>query len=96
MKIRARGVLVFVITATTIEGTTAGSDLLAQEPAQPQVAVTPATPAAPVTVGDLVAPIALYPDQLLGQVLTISTTPQEVLDLAMTRSIDSSRRAPTR
>jgi len=47
----------------------------------PQVAVTAATPTAPVTVGDLVAPIALYPDQLLGQVLTISATPQEVLDL---------------
>ena len=47
----------------------------------PQVAVTAATPTAPVTIGDLVAPIALYPDQLLGQVLTISATPQEVLDL---------------
>ena len=40
-----------------------------------------ATPTTPVTIGDLVAPIALYPDQLLGQVLTISSTPQEVLDL---------------
>ena len=48
---------------------------------QPQVAVAAATPPAPVTLADLVAPIALYPDQLLGQVLTISSTPQEVLDL---------------
>jgi hypothetical protein len=32
-------------------------------------------------VDDLVAPIALYPDQLLAQVLTISANPQEVLDL---------------
>ena len=55
--------------------------LMRQDPASPQVAVTPATPSAPVTTADLVAPIALYPDQLLGQVLTISTTPQEVLDL---------------
>ena len=55
--------------------------LAAQDPAAPQVAVTGAAPAAPVTIGDLVAPIALYPDQLLGQVLTVSATPQEVLDL---------------
>ena len=38
-------------------------------------------PAASLTVADLVAPVALYPDQLLGQVLTVSSTPQEVLDL---------------
>lgn len=35
---------------------------------------------APMSVDDLVAPIALYPDQLLAQVLTASTNPQEVLD----------------
>jgi hypothetical protein len=34
-----------------------------------------------LSVDDLVAPIALYPDQLLGQVLTASTNPQEVLDV---------------
>jgi Protein of unknown function (DUF3300) len=42
------------------------------EPAQPQTAS--------MSIDDLVAPIALYPDQLLAQVLTASTTPQEVLD----------------
>jgi hypothetical protein len=36
--------------------------------------------AAPLSIDDLVAPIALYPDQLLAQVLTASTNPQEVLD----------------
>ena len=36
--------------------------------------------AAALSIDDLVAPIALYPDQLLAQVLTASTTPQEVLD----------------
>jgi hypothetical protein len=35
---------------------------------------------APLSVDDLVAPIALYPDQLLGQVLTASMNPQEFLD----------------
>lgn len=34
-----------------------------------------------LSVDDLVAPIALYPDQLLAQVLAISINPQEVLDL---------------
>ncbi len=38
------------------------------------------TQAAPTSLDDLVAPIALYPDQLLAQVLTASTNPQEVLD----------------
>jgi hypothetical protein len=35
---------------------------------------------AQLTVDDLVAPIALYPDQLLAQLLTASMDPQEVLD----------------
>jgi Protein of unknown function (DUF3300) len=35
---------------------------------------------ASLSLDDLVAPIALYPDQLLAQVLIASTTPQEVLD----------------
>jgi hypothetical protein len=43
-------------------------------------APAPATSAAPINVDDLVAPIALYPDGLLGQVLVASTNPQEVLD----------------
>lgn len=34
-----------------------------------------------LTIEDLVAPIALYPDQLLAQVLAVSVNPQEVLDL---------------
>jgi hypothetical protein len=38
-------------------------------------------PAEQLSVDDLVAPIALYPDQLLAQVLTTAANPQEVLDL---------------
>ena len=38
-------------------------------------------PAQQMSVDDLVAPIALYPDQLLAQVLTTAVNPQEVLDL---------------
>jgi hypothetical protein len=38
-------------------------------------------PAQQMSVDDLVAPIALYPDQLLAQVLTTAVNPQEILDL---------------
>jgi Protein of unknown function (DUF3300) len=38
-------------------------------------------PQTQMSVDDLVAPVALYPDQLLGQLLVASTVPQEVLDL---------------
>jgi hypothetical protein len=48
-----------------------------QEPAPSAPA---AVPAQPMNVDDLVAPIALYPDQLLAQVLTASMNTQEVLD----------------
>jgi Protein of unknown function (DUF3300) len=42
----------------------------------------PQSPPGPqMSVDDLVAPIALYPDQLLAQVLTTAINPQEVLDL---------------
>nr|MBP8098119.1 DUF3300 domain-containing protein [Arenimonas sp.] len=47
--------------------------------AAPPVATVPQawTPAA---LDELLAPIALYPDPLIGQILAVSTTPQEVLD----------------
>ncbi len=35
---------------------------------------------APEALEDLLAPVALYPDVVLGHVLTASTNPQEVLD----------------
>lgn len=40
----------------------------------------PAAQGPQLSVDDLVAPIALYPDQLLAQVLSASMNPQEVLD----------------
>ena len=42
---------------------------------------SPSPPAQQMSVDDLVAPIALYPDQLLAQVLTTAVNPQEILDL---------------
>jgi hypothetical protein len=57
------------------------------EPAPPQSqAAAPAqgapesSPPQPISIDDLVAPIALYPDQLLAQIFTASTNAQEVLD----------------
>lgn len=49
--------------------------LVAQEPAAP-----PATLLSADQLDDLVAPIALYPDALLGQVLAASTYPIEVVE----------------
>ena len=45
-------------------------------------AATPAMPGSwtPEALEELLAPIALYPDVVLGHVLTASTNPQEVLD----------------
>jgi hypothetical protein len=48
--------------------------------ATPTKSAPPAPPSQQMSVDDLVAPIALYPDQLLAQILTASTNAQEVLD----------------
>ena len=64
----------------------------AQAPTAPATTATPAAAPAPVTAADitrswtpealeeLLAPVALYPDPVLSQVLIASTNPQEVLD----------------
>ena len=52
----------------------------AAAPAPAPTDTSAAQPAVQMSVDDLVAPIALYPDQLLAQVLTASTNAQEVLD----------------
>ena len=50
--------------------------------AAPAAQTTPAGPAtSQMSLDDLVAPIALYPDQLLGQLLVAAVNSQEVLDL---------------
>lgn len=55
----------------------------AQEPAPSQAAATGEAPAAlpPEQLDALVAPIALYPDPLLAQVLVASTYPLEIIQL---------------
>ncbi len=61
-----------------------GSLLLAQQPpAPPPPGADPGQPApllSPNQLQDLVAPIALYPDPILSQVLVASTYPLEVME----------------
>ncbi len=54
--------------------------LVAQQPAPPAVLSAPAQPLSPDQLDTLVAPIALYPDPLLSQVLVASTYPLEVVE----------------
>ena len=59
-----------------------GSAVQAQEPVAPppSQAQAQAQPLAPQQMDNLVAPIALYPDPLLGQVLAASTYPVELVE----------------
>jgi hypothetical protein len=51
-----------------------------QDPAADQAAQPPAAPLNPQQLQDLVAPIALYPDTLLSQILAATTYPIEVVE----------------
>jgi hypothetical protein len=53
---------------------------LAQTPVAPTPNPAPAQPLPPQQLDNLVAPIALYPDPLLGQVLAASTYPLELVE----------------
>ena len=58
---------------------TGTTEPVSEPPATPAAAVTEAS-WTPDALEKLVAPIALYPDQLVGQILTASVNSQEVLD----------------
>ena len=68
--------------ATEPAGTAAQTGATEPASAAPAVPASPVTQAswAPDTLEKLVAPIALYPDQLVGQILAASVNSQEVLD----------------
>ena len=57
-----------------------GAVALAQGPVAPPPAQAQSQAMAPQQLDDLVAPIALYPDPLLGQVLAASTYPVELVE----------------
>ena len=66
---------------STVSGCKSAEAPSPQNQASAPVQGAPATPPAqPISVDDLVAPIALYPDQLLAQILTAAMNAQEVLD----------------
>src|SRR5579871_1780893 len=52
----------------------------AQEPPLPATSAAGAQPTSPQQLDDLVAPIALYPDPLVGEVLAASTYPIEIAE----------------
>src|SRR5581483_223134 len=58
----------------------AGSVLLAQAPPDPEPQAPPAQLMPPEQLDNLVAPIALYPDSLLSQVMVAATYPLEVAE----------------
>ena len=71
-------------SAALIALLTAGVMTWAQEPTQPPpaqpVPEAPAQLLTPAQLDDLVAPIALYPDSLLSQILVAATYPLEVVE----------------
>src|ERR1700693_3521474 len=77
--LRRFGTLAFAaVLAFALTGT--GDLLKAQTPPPPSSQVPPAPLLSPDQLDDLVAPIALYPDPLLSQVLVASTYPLEVVE----------------
>ena len=60
----------------------AGTLLVAQQPAPPAQAPPNAPLLSPDQLNNLVAPVALYPDSLLSQVLVAATYPLEVVEAA--------------
>ncbi len=70
------------VAATDAAVAAAPAAVEAAAPADASVAAPPAPPEAmtPAALEELLAPIALYPDALLGPLLTAATHPQEVMD----------------
>ncbi len=52
----------------------------AQSPPPAPAAPPPGAPVPPQQLDDLVAPIALYPDPLLGEILAAATYPMEIAE----------------
>ena len=72
------GILVFVLSSTLLFAISPGS-LFAQQDAQAPQA-PPYTQQTPDQLQQLVAPIALYPDSLVAQILAASTFPEQVVE----------------
>ena len=86
MKLVLRGSTAFLLVvilsfASLTNGCKSTSSSQGATPQNASQSSSQTPPAQELSVDDLVAPIALYPDQLLAQVLTTAANPQEVLDL---------------
>ncbi len=81
----ARTALAFLVStalvaATTLSGTSTAAFAQAAPAPLPVVQTPSAAPASAAQLDQLVAPIALYPDALVAQVLAASTYPTEVVE----------------
>src|SRR5947208_1934046 len=77
-RVASRVCAVVMCSALILPG---GSLLFASSPAAPVTAPAFAVPIPAEQLDSLVAPIALYPDNLLAQVLVASTYPLELIQL---------------
>jgi Protein of unknown function (DUF3300) len=68
------------LLAALAQNVSANQDPQAQEQAQSQAAQPPYAQQTPEQIQQLVAPIALYPDSLVAQVLAASTFPEQVVE----------------
>jgi hypothetical protein len=86
--VRGFELLAVLIASTLVSAGCGSKSEQAPAPAVPAASAAPTGSAAVVTqaswapdaLEELLAPIALYPDQLVGQILAASVNPQEVLD----------------
>ncbi|MCI0350552.1 MAG: DUF3300 domain-containing protein [Acidobacteriales bacterium] len=81
MSLVLRHSLVFMLVIFSIASLTTGCKSKSPPKGETSQAGSQSAPVQQLSVDDLVAPIALYPDQLLAQVLAVAVNPQEVLDL---------------
>jgi len=78
-----RRVLVMLVSVSMVAGGIVPAQAQAQSPpSSPAPAAAEASPFKPEEIEALVAPIALYPDDLLSQVLMASTYPLEIVQAA--------------
>jgi uncharacterized membrane protein YgcG len=81
---RSRRILIFLVLSSLVLGCLQGGCASETAQAQPPAAAPPLSAAAPPQptedLEQLVAPIALYPDALVAQVLAAATTPTQIVE----------------
>src|SRR5690349_23441143 len=76
---RARRYLALLLTLSMVAANVPSGIAYSAEQPAPAMAVQPAEPT-PAQLQQLVAPIALYPDELTAQVLAAATYPDQVVE----------------